>query len=262
MSLPILITNEISFFESTKNVAYVTLVVDAFNFLLAIVNLILSYKTLRKGSTKSVTTLVFATNICWLMFSVITIICDILSVNFNINVWNFPSAHPMWIVLIIRFFSYTLSLLFYQILTVKRFSTVVQSIHQTPIKLHYILYFIAIAFNVTAILPAMVDYFCCLLDPNWMLDNGEGVCNGLLVMLNFDSYSSYYSFEFTGGLLQVFGIPIFEGVLGLTLLMILSRLKSFKDSPIEKELRKEKVNNDIKAYLLLFVFTVFASGID
>ncbi|KAJ3388190.1 hypothetical protein HDU92_001600 [Lobulomyces angularis] len=95
-----------------------------------------------------------------------------------------------------------------------------------------------------------------------MLDNGEGVCNGLLVMLNFDSYSSYYSFEFTGGLLQVFGIPIFEGVLGLTLLMILSRLKSFKDSPIEKELRKEKVNNDIKAYLLLFVFTVFASGID
>ncbi|KAJ3223506.1 hypothetical protein HK099_001037 [Clydaea vesicula] len=113
-----------------------------------------------------------------------------------------------------------------------------------------------------------MDYLCSWFDDNWTKDNNLGVCNAIMKALNCSDYASFYSFAFSGSLLQVFSIPIFEIILGLSLLLILMRVKKIskillraKSCVKSSDYKINKTQKEIKKFLLTWVLVVFLCGL-
>ncbi|KAJ3210220.1 hypothetical protein HK099_008347 [Clydaea vesicula] len=121
---------------------------------------------------------------------------------------------------------------------------IVHTLKEYPKFLDHIALTISFLLNSVVMAPILFDYICYLTDANWTSDNGIGLC-----------------------LLQVFAIPIFETLLGLSVAIILMKVrkisnnfKKAKKGRLVNDLKIRRVETKCKTFFVNFLLIVWVSG--
>ncbi|KAJ3388191.1 hypothetical protein HDU92_001601 [Lobulomyces angularis] len=143
---------------------------------------------------------------------------------------------------------------------------IVHTLKEYPKFLDHIALTISFLLNSVVMAPILFDYICYLTDANWTSDNGIGLCN-CIVDGFFINYQAFFSFSIFGGLLQVFAIPIFETLLGLSVAIILMKVrkisnnfKKAKKGRLVNDLKIRRVETKCKTFFVNFLLIVWVSG--
>ncbi|KAJ3377285.1 hypothetical protein HDU92_008483, partial [Lobulomyces angularis] len=258
-------------FLTVLNSSIISSVLDLLNLIIAIINLRSSLKKKKVLNLKIINKFIVFTTSTWLVWCFTAIGNDFLALFFNTNPWEFDAGSPVYLIIIIRYVMYCFSLCAYQLLSIERFSTLTQIVRPYPLYLDFILAIIAIFLNLVATIPLFFDATCSLLDLNWYKDNHEGSCNKIITFFEFPNYDVFYTqCESVGSLIQVYGIPLFEVLLNISLLMIIFKTKRIKRNfkyakksyvSTRNNYRVWKVKKRIQKFLILWLLLIITTGI-